>query len=353
MFLYATSKLNLQYEQRTQFTLRQWSKPMAIVGCLWMLLNVVHGCFPTTVWTAFDAGQTSIGQPSFFPFAVIGMLFVMAFSWVLYGRRRYIGPIRSMTKWSAGMEIGPDEATQSSVGRKDVVREYMSGERNSTPASTTPAPSPLKFHFPKRSSFQSERNTPDPSERSKDSQSSSTPLPAQAESQVLPFKRLSWYQRHDTRSPPPNRLGGISEVSNPSQPDLDFIPLQSRGDFSQAQQESELFPQLQSQFSVAQQESAILPNFSVAQQESAIFPIHTQHSVAQQESGVFPERTQFSVAQQESGVFPAWPNDPEDGQNSIAQAESQCLPDDDIPEYPVPPTHRPVGYPAPPPRNRA
>lgn len=351
MFLYATSKLNLQYEQRTQFSLRRWSKPMAIVGCLWMLLNIVHGCFPTTVWTAFDAGQKSIGQPSFFPFAVIGMLVVMALSWVLYGRRRYVGPIRSMTKWSAGVEIGPDEATQSSVTRKDVVKEYMSGERHSTPASTTPAPSPLKFHF-KRSSFHSDRNTLVSSERSKDSQCTSTQLPAQAESQLLPSKRLSWYQRHETRSPPPNRLGGISEVSNVSQPDPEFIPLQTGTHFSQAQQESGLFPETQTQFSAAQLESTILPDFSVAQQESAILPTQSQFSVAQQESGVFPGQSHFSVAQHESGVFPSWSFDPEGTQGGTAQAESQCLPHDDIPEYPAPSTHRPVGYPAPPPRSR-
>lgn len=354
MFLYATSTLNLQYEQRTQFTLRQWSKPMAIVACLWMLLDIVHGCFPTTVWTAFDAGQSSIGKPSFFPFAVIGMLIVMALSWVLYGRRRYVGPIRSMTKWSAGIEIGPDVTAQSSLGRTDVVKEYMSGERNSTPTSAgpIPSPSPFKFHFHKRSSFQSDKNTLVPSERSKDSQCNTIPSPAQDESQVFPSKRLSWYQRHESRFPLPHRLGGIAEVSNASQPDPNFVPLQSQGHYSQAQQESGLFAQLQTQFSVAQQESTILPCFSVAQQESAILPTQSQFSVSQQESGVLPERTECSVAQQESGVFPSWHFAPEGTQDGIPQAESQCLPAEDLPEYPLPPTHRPIGYPAPPPRSR-
>lgn len=341
MFLYATSKLSLQYEQRTQFTLRRWSKPMAVVAALWMLMNIVQGCFPTSVWTAFDSGQASVGQPSFFPFAVIGMLIVMALSWVLYGRRHYVGPIRSMTKWSAGVEIGPDEATPAAAGRKDVVKEYMSGDKHSNPPSIAPSLSPLKFKF-KRSSYHSDKNTLVASERSKDSQSNSNQAPAQAESQLLPTRRLSWYQRHESRSPPPNRLGGITEVSNISgleHPEL--IPMQTRSHYSQAQQESGLFPEADTQ-----------TQFSIAQQESGILPSDTRFSVAQQESGVLPQQTQLSVAQQESGVFPSWPYDPTATHLSMAQEESQVLPDNDILEYPTPPNHRPQGYPAPPPRSR-
>lgn len=342
MTLYLFSKLDLQHEGRTQFTLRKWSKPSAAISSAWMLLAIVQGFFPLCIWTTMYSGGVDVVSnktPSFFPWAFIGMIVVMTVSWFLYGRRHFVGPVRAMTKWSAGVEISPEEERPNS--RTNVIKAYLSGPEKDS------ALTPVKKS--KRSSYGSDRAPQTPVVQPLAySHESSTSEPAQMESQLLPDapegKRLSWYQRRD-RQPARRRLDGIEEVE------------MSR---SGAQQESGLFPQT----SIAQQESGIFPQtqtqtqtqtqFSIAQQESGIFPqtqtqTQTQFSVAQQESGIFPSNTRFSVAQQESQLMPTQSRfDPEATYLSTAQEESQILPDELA--YPPPPTHRP--YPAPPRRPR-
>lgn len=67
---------------------------------------------------------------SFLPYVTAGMLAIMAVSWFLYGRRHYIGPIRSWTKWSAGVEINPQDYA-TSAGRGAAIRAYISANTGS------------------------------------------------------------------------------------------------------------------------------------------------------------------------------------------------------------------------------
>lgn len=350
MTLYLFSKLDLQYEGRSQFTLRKWSKPSAAISSAWMLLAIVQGFFPLCIWTtmyAYGVDVSSNKTPSFFPWAFIGMIVVMTLSWFLYGRRHFVGPVRAMTKWTAGVEISPEEERPNS--RSNILKAYLSGPDKDS-ASKKDSGSGTPKQKSKRSSYGSDRTpaTPIAVQPLAYSQASSNSEPAQAESQLLPDgqegKRLSWYQRRDSRQPAKRRLDAVEEVE------------MSR---SGAQQESGVFPQ-----SFAQQESGIFPaqtqtqtQMSIAQQESGIFPqtatemqTQTQFSIAQQESGIFPNNpTRFSVAQQESQLMPSQSRfDPEATYLSTAQEESQILPDELA--YPPPPTHRP--YPAPPRRPR-
>lgn len=367
--LYLLSNLDLQHEQRTQFTLRKWSKPSALISCLWMLTAVIQGSFPVTnfsTMTTKDVTSTNATTLSYFPWALMGMIAVMTISWFLYGRRHFVGPVRAMTKWTAGVEINPEEANPNS--RTDVIRAYLGGSRDKTSHGSAPM-TPIKAKS-KRSSFQSEKDKTTPlasphmqppaltysqaSSEGAQAESQLLPEAAQAESQLLPTKRLSWYQRRESRQPR-KRLDGIEEVTGQEM---------SR---SNAQQESGIFPhtQTQTQASFAQQESGIFPEamsptqtqFSIAQQESGIFPsqTQTQFSIAQQESGIFPTTsTRFSVAQQESQIMPTQSRfDPEATNLSSAQEESQIFPEESqILSYPPPPSHRPKGYPAPPHRPR-
>lgn len=353
MTLYLFSHLDLQYEGRSQFTLRKWSKPSAAISALWMLLAIVQGFFPLCIWTTMYADKIDVQSnksPSYFPWAFIGMIVVMAVSWFLYGRRHFVGPVRAMTKWTAGVEISPEEERPNS--RSNVLKAYLSGPEKDKDSGSKKdsggSGTPIKKS--KRSSYGSDRAPPTPGtpgsavQQLAYSQASSNSEPAQAESQLLPdgqeSKRLSWYQRRD-RQPVKKRLDAVEEVE------------MSRAGTS-AQQESGIFP------SFAQQESGIFPatatqtqmSIAQAQQESGIFPAtatQTQFSIAQQESSIFPNNARFSVAQQESQLMPTQSRfDSEGTYLSTAQEESQILPDELT--YPPPPTHRP--YPAPPRRPR-
>lgn len=355
MTLYLFSHLDLQYEGRSQFTLRKWGKPSAAISAFWMLLAIVQGFFPLCIWTTmYHKGIDVVSNktPSYFPWAFIGMIVVMAVSWFLYGRRHFVGPVRAMTKWTAGVEISPEEERPNS--RSNVLKAYLSGpdkDKDSGSKKDSGSGTPIKKS--KRSSYGSDRAPATPVQQLAYSQASSNSEPAQAESQLLPDgqegKRLSWYQRRDSRQPVKRRLDAVEEVE------------MSRAGTSGAQQESAIFPK-----SFAQEESGIFPSatqtqtqMSIAQQESGIFPAtaadtqtQTQFSIAQQESGIFPTNTtRFSVAQQESQLMPSQVQtryDPEATYLSMAQEESQILPDEL--SYPPPPTHRP--YPAPPRRPR-
>jgi hypothetical protein len=57
------------------------------------------------------------------------MVLIMIITWYLYGKKHYIGPIRALTKWSAGVEINPLDPHnfKTSVGRRNAIFEYMKG----------------------------------------------------------------------------------------------------------------------------------------------------------------------------------------------------------------------------------
>jgi hypothetical protein len=59
------------------------------------------------------------------------MILIMIASWYLYGRRHYIGPIRALTKWSAGVEIDPKAFDfDTPEGRFEALRDYLKREMN-------------------------------------------------------------------------------------------------------------------------------------------------------------------------------------------------------------------------------
>jgi hypothetical protein len=86
-----------------------------------------------------------------------GMVVVMIISWLLYGRWHYIGPIRALTKWSAGIEIDPTDYT-TAAGRGAAIRSYMLAYTRGSSSRTSSRPSLLRKLFGGKS-----RQTPEAS----------------------------------------------------------------------------------------------------------------------------------------------------------------------------------------------
>lgn len=65
---------------------------------------------------------------STFPIVVVAMFAIMFVSWWIYGRRNYIGPVRALTKWSAGVDIDPNHL-DSATGRADALKSYIDEQK--------------------------------------------------------------------------------------------------------------------------------------------------------------------------------------------------------------------------------
>ncbi|KLT41810.1 hypothetical protein CC85DRAFT_328672 [Cutaneotrichosporon oleaginosum] len=130
LILYVLSRLDLSLIGRETFSLGRLSRPCAWITILWLALGTVQGSMPGTVSNGsaeFFDGDASKAVLSYLPMVFGGMLVVMLATWFLYGRRHYVGPIRTLTLWTTGQDIDlrtidgsnrHDDALQQIAARK-------------------------------------------------------------------------------------------------------------------------------------------------------------------------------------------------------------------------------------------
>ncbi|KAI9601331.1 hypothetical protein H4Q26_001147 [Puccinia striiformis f. sp. tritici PST-130] len=125
VFLYLLSDKDVLYRDGRNFwTLQQWSRPLAWLAFITLLIQMVMGGFPT---------EPKAAGPQFLARAVssasIPLVALLAtVSWFLYGRAHYVGPIKSITVWTTGQEVELPRAgdgiisnptsTEEAVGRR-------------------------------------------------------------------------------------------------------------------------------------------------------------------------------------------------------------------------------------------
>lgn len=107
--LYLMSKIDLETEGRSQWSLRRYSRPVAWVGVLFCVTIIVVQTFPGT-------NPVRAYNISWSPVIIAGTLFISFLTWRLYGASHYSGPIRALTKWETGVELDLDSTLQASTG---------------------------------------------------------------------------------------------------------------------------------------------------------------------------------------------------------------------------------------------
>ncbi|WVR03997.1 hypothetical protein IAU60_000996 [Kwoniella sp. DSM 27419] len=96
--LYLWSGKDLQTEGRSSFSLRRWSKPVAVIGLLYGTLLIIAQTFP-------GHKPVTAATMSWSPVIIVGTCLLSFVTWKCYGDRHYSGPIRAVTKWETGVEI--------------------------------------------------------------------------------------------------------------------------------------------------------------------------------------------------------------------------------------------------------
>lgn len=93
------------------WSLRKWSRPVAVVGAGYCLAVVLAQCLP-------GHRPVTVSNMSWSPIVIAGTLIISFCTWKLYGDKHYSGPIRALTKWETGMEIDLDSTLQASTQRQ-------------------------------------------------------------------------------------------------------------------------------------------------------------------------------------------------------------------------------------------
>ncbi|KAG0151509.1 hypothetical protein CROQUDRAFT_36565 [Cronartium quercuum f. sp. fusiforme G11] len=88
----------LDFDGRNVWTLRQFGRPLAAITVMSLLLEFGLYCAPKV------EHPTAATWP-YAPFVMVGVILISSLAWILHGRARYIGPIKSITVWSAGQEV--------------------------------------------------------------------------------------------------------------------------------------------------------------------------------------------------------------------------------------------------------
>ncbi|WVQ73758.1 hypothetical protein IAR50_003338 [Cryptococcus sp. DSM 104548] len=120
--LYLVSRIDLQTEGRSMWTLRKWSKPIAVVGLLYSLLVVIVQTLP-------GSKPVRASTMSWSPVIIVGTASMCYLTWKSYGDKHFAGPIRAITKWESGVEIDLGTALASSRSKvSDGPRKGDGGE---------------------------------------------------------------------------------------------------------------------------------------------------------------------------------------------------------------------------------
>ncbi|WVF66869.1 hypothetical protein IAT40_001612 [Kwoniella sp. CBS 6097] len=121
--LYLFSGKNLQSEGRTTWSLRKWSKPVAVIGLLYGTLLIIAQTFP-------GSRPVTAATMSWSPVIIVGTMILCFITWKSYGDRHYSGPIRAVTKWETGVEIDLSSALNSSRSRPSAASPIYSPNAN-------------------------------------------------------------------------------------------------------------------------------------------------------------------------------------------------------------------------------
>ncbi|KAK8861393.1 hypothetical protein IAR55_002212 [Kwoniella newhampshirensis] len=108
--LYLVSDMDLQLEGRTSWSLRKWSKPVAVIGLLYVAAVVITQTFP-------GSKPVTAATMSWSPVVIAGTASACFITWKLYGDRHFAGPIRAVTKWESGVEIDLSSTLAASRSR--------------------------------------------------------------------------------------------------------------------------------------------------------------------------------------------------------------------------------------------
>ncbi|OCF45080.1 amino acid/metabolite permease [Kwoniella heveanensis CBS 569] len=121
--LYLFSGKNLQSEGRTTWSLRRWSKPVAVIGLFYGSLLIVAQTFP-------GSRPVTAATMSWSPVIIVGTMILCFITWKCYGDRHYSGPIRAVTKWETGVEIDLSSALNSSRSKPSATSPIYSPKGN-------------------------------------------------------------------------------------------------------------------------------------------------------------------------------------------------------------------------------
>ncbi|MBW0473251.1 hypothetical protein O181_012966 [Austropuccinia psidii MF-1] len=143
VLLYLISDKDVLYRDGRNFwTLQQWSRPLAFISFISLMLQIILGGFP------LDSKEMASRAVSS---GTIPLVAVMAsISWFLYGRCHYVGPIKSITVWTTGQEVelpraqsgvgsDPSSAEEAAARRANVYEESIPMQ-TTTGTSRTPRP---------------------------------------------------------------------------------------------------------------------------------------------------------------------------------------------------------------------
>ncbi|ORY27495.1 amino acid permease-domain-containing protein [Naematelia encephala] len=118
--LYLFSKLDLQTEGRSSWSLRKFSKPFGVIGVIYGIVITVVECLPSR-------RPVTVASISWGPIVMVGTGLLCLITWKLYGAKHYSGPIRAMTKWQTGVEIDLQSTlasrSKTSAPTSDIGRE--------------------------------------------------------------------------------------------------------------------------------------------------------------------------------------------------------------------------------------
>lgn len=98
----------LNRDGRNVWTLQKWSRPLAYLVLLLGILRLFLGAFPLdseSIGRQFPARAVST-------VSIPGITIMGIVAWFVYGRRHYVGPIKSISVWTTGQEVEIPRATE-------------------------------------------------------------------------------------------------------------------------------------------------------------------------------------------------------------------------------------------------
>lgn len=88
----------LDVDGRNEWTLRRWSRWVAVVGTAYICLIIVLMCCPNT-------GPVTATSFSYAGPIIVVVVLLSTLTWVLFGNSHYAGPIKSITVYTIGREV--------------------------------------------------------------------------------------------------------------------------------------------------------------------------------------------------------------------------------------------------------
>ncbi|WAQ81359.1 hypothetical protein PtA15_1A699 [Puccinia triticina] len=125
--LYLLSDKDVLYRDGRNFwTLQEWSRPLAWLALITLLIQMVLGGFPTEARAAGPQFLARAVSSASIPLVAL----LAAVSWFLYGRAHYVGPIKSITVWTTGQEVELPRAGNCAISNPTSTEEAVGRRAN-------------------------------------------------------------------------------------------------------------------------------------------------------------------------------------------------------------------------------